>query len=419
MADSAIQVDDVSKRFRMYKERNQSLKAALMRGDAPASTSSGRCGDVSFDIPRGTYVRPDRRERIRQVDAAEVHRQDPASRTPARSSIDGSMAALLELGSGFHPELSGRENIYLNGSILGLRKTEIDAKLDDIIDFAGVRPVHRPAGEELLVRDVRPARVLGRDQRRPRHPAGRRGAGRRRRELPGQVHGEVRRLPPRRARPSCWSATRWARCARCAIEVAWLEHGELQASGDASDIVDSYVDGTHEHAVIEMADGSTQWGSGEARADQGRDCSTRNGRPATQRSHRRRAHLPAALRRDEADRAAGLRPRARDHRRRLGLGPPQPRRRVRSQTEIEGAGTVDLHIPALKLQAGTFDLHASIVDYTTTHTFDFRNGVIRFDVLSASPHESGGIAALGGKWSDPDQPPPMTVGGLRRSRRGA
>src|SRR6202044_222655 len=56
-----------------------------------------------------------------------------------RIVVDGSIAALLELGSGFHPELSGRDNVYLNGSILGLRKTEIDARFAGIVDFAGVR----------------------------------------------------------------------------------------------------------------------------------------------------------------------------------------------------------------------------------------------------------------------------------------
>ncbi len=58
--------------------------------------------------------------------------------TTGSIKIKGRVASLLEVGTGFHPELSGRENIYLNGSILGMRKSEIDRKLDEIVDFSGV-----------------------------------------------------------------------------------------------------------------------------------------------------------------------------------------------------------------------------------------------------------------------------------------
>ncbi len=58
--------------------------------------------------------------------------------TAGEIKIKGRIASLLEVGTGFHPELTGRENIYLNGAILGMRKKEITRKLDEIIDFSGV-----------------------------------------------------------------------------------------------------------------------------------------------------------------------------------------------------------------------------------------------------------------------------------------
>jgi ABC-type polysaccharide/polyol phosphate transport system ATPase subunit len=60
------------------------------------------------------------------------------SPTTGTIKIRGRVASLLEVGTGFHPELTGRENIYLNGSILGMRKKEIDRKFDEIVDFSGV-----------------------------------------------------------------------------------------------------------------------------------------------------------------------------------------------------------------------------------------------------------------------------------------
>ena len=59
--------------------------------------------------------------------------------TEGAITIDGRLSALIEVGSGFHPELTGRENVFLSGSILGMRRREIAAKLDSIIDFAGIR----------------------------------------------------------------------------------------------------------------------------------------------------------------------------------------------------------------------------------------------------------------------------------------
>ena len=58
--------------------------------------------------------------------------------TSGRAVMRGRVASLLEVGTGFHPELSGRENVYLNGAILGMKKAEIDQKFDEIVDFAGV-----------------------------------------------------------------------------------------------------------------------------------------------------------------------------------------------------------------------------------------------------------------------------------------
>jgi len=133
----AISVNSVSKRFRIYHERNQTLKAAVMRGRRLVHEDFWALTDVSFDIPVGsTYALigdngSGKSTLLKCV--AEILFPDKGTITR-----NGRMAALLEVGSGFHPELSGRENVYLNGSILGMSKKEIQSKFDSIVDFSGV-----------------------------------------------------------------------------------------------------------------------------------------------------------------------------------------------------------------------------------------------------------------------------------------
>jgi ABC-type polysaccharide/polyol phosphate transport system ATPase subunit len=135
--DAAVVVDGVSKRFRMYRERNQSIKAALLRGGRAKYDEFWALKDVSFEIPIGSTFGligengSGKSTLLKCV--AKILRPDKGS---VRTT--GTLTALLELGSGFHPELSGRENVYLNGSILGMSKSALDAKFDSIVDFAGI-----------------------------------------------------------------------------------------------------------------------------------------------------------------------------------------------------------------------------------------------------------------------------------------
>lgn len=137
MSTSAVRVDDVSKSFRMYKERNQTLKAAVMRGRRSVHEDFWALRDVSFDVPQGStfgLIGSNGSGKSTLLKClAKIYYPETGSIT-----ANGKVAALLEVGSGFHPELSGRENVYLNGSILGMSKKEITARFDEIVDFSGV-----------------------------------------------------------------------------------------------------------------------------------------------------------------------------------------------------------------------------------------------------------------------------------------
>jgi len=396
MADPAIRVENVSKTFRMYKERNQSLKAALMRRRRAAFEEFYALRNVSFDIPRGTTFGLIGENGSGKSTLLKCIANILVPDT-GRVIADGSMAALLELGSGFHPELSGRENVFLNGSILGLRKSQIEAKLDEIIDFAGVRqfidqPVKNYSSgmyvrlgfsvainvdpDILLVDEVLAVGDANFQDKCMEKFADFRNAGKTV-VLVSHAMGSMRSM---------------------CDEVAWLKHGELLGLGSSSDIVDAYVDESRDDEIIHMADGSTRYGSGEAQITKV-EILDQSGSPArrvrTGDAVTFRIHFEAknSIERPvfglALETVSGVYVWA--HHSRDGEFVPD---------QIKGTGSVDLRVPTLYLQAGNYDLHASIVDFTTTHIFDFRHGIIRFDVLASSPHESGGVASLGGRWGN-------------------
>ncbi len=132
-----ISIDGVSKRFRSYAGRAGSLKEAVTRGTRASSQEFWALRDVTFDIPDGSMFSlighngSGKSTLLRCI--AGIYQPTAGSITS-----HGRISALLELGSGFHPDLSGRENVYLNVSIIGLSRKEIDRVFDEIVEFAEV-----------------------------------------------------------------------------------------------------------------------------------------------------------------------------------------------------------------------------------------------------------------------------------------
>ena len=137
MSTGQVDIEGVGKKFRLYKERNQSLKSAVMRGRISVHKDFWAVRDVSFTVPAGStfgLIGSNGSGKSTLLKClARILVPDEGSIRP-----EGKVAALLEVGSGFHPELTGRENVFLNGSILGMSQREIRAKFDEIVDCACV-----------------------------------------------------------------------------------------------------------------------------------------------------------------------------------------------------------------------------------------------------------------------------------------
>ncbi|MGC3974426.1 MAG: polysaccharide ABC transporter ATP-binding protein [Nitrospira sp.] len=148
MGNVAISVDHLTKRYSLgLQARHDTLRdrlaAALSWGKQSRPDDAGKrrefcaLNDVSFDVKPGEVFGIIGHNGAGKSTLLKILSRITAP-TSGTADIYGRVGSLLEVGTGFHAELTGRENIYLNGSILGMRRAEITAKLEEIIDFAGV-----------------------------------------------------------------------------------------------------------------------------------------------------------------------------------------------------------------------------------------------------------------------------------------
>ena len=395
-SEPTISVQGVSKRFRLYHERNQSLKSTIMRWSRGTYEEFWALRDVTFEVQGGTtlgLIGENGSGKSTMLKClSRILRPDEGS-----ISIQGKPSALLELGAGFHPELSGRENVFLNGSILGLPQREIERRFDDIVAFAGLErfidtPVKNYSSgmyvrlgfsvainvdpDVLLVDEVL---AVGDEQFQRKcleRVSDMRAAGK---TIVVVTHslGTVRTL---------------------CDEAVWLDHGVLKAHGPAGAVADAYLSNVHLDSTAGPTDGGRRWGSGEVRLNRvelldERGHATdqiRTGDAVTFRLHystARRVSRPAfAL---SIFTIEGIQVTA-PHTQEAGVG----------VEAIEGEGTVDLRIDRALLLPGTYDVTVNCTDAEGAHTYDHRDRVIRFDVKPGTPHETmGGFVSMDGRWT--------------------
>ncbi|MEA3376021.1 MAG: ABC transporter ATP-binding protein, partial [Chloroflexota bacterium] len=152
MSDIAIRVENLSKKYRIgpAQQQHDTLRDALMAAVKSPIERLRRDGhedgrddeiwalkDVSFEVKRGEVLGIIGRNGAGKSTLLKILSRITQP-TDGRAVINGRVRSLLEVGTGFHPELTGRENIYLNGAILGMTRAEIERKYDEIVDFSGV-----------------------------------------------------------------------------------------------------------------------------------------------------------------------------------------------------------------------------------------------------------------------------------------
>lgn len=133
--ENAIEVRNVTKAFRIYKDKGNSLKERILFKERNAYEVRTVLKEISFDIKKGEAVGLIGHNGCGKSTTLKLLTKImyPDSGT---IEINGRVSSLLELGAGFHPDMSGRDNIYINASIFGLTRKEIDERLDDIIEFS-------------------------------------------------------------------------------------------------------------------------------------------------------------------------------------------------------------------------------------------------------------------------------------------
>jgi ABC-type polysaccharide/polyol phosphate transport system ATPase subunit len=403
MNTSVIEFETVHKRFTLRHDRPRSfreLAVSLVKHSSSRREELHVLRGISFVVREGDVLGI-----IGENGAGKstilnliAHIIEPTS---GRITTRGRVSTLLELGTGFHPDLTGRENIYLNGSILGFSKTEMDRKFDEIVEFSELErfidvPLrHYSAGmymrlgfsiavhvepEILLIDEVL---AVG-DQAFQRKCMDKINEFQ---ELGVSIIFVSHSLDA--VRGLCTKAI-------------WLDEGKIKSEGITDKVIDHYLDKVtvDEEARLkaqsEKGERGERWGTGEAEVTdvhfldaEGQERYVfETGEKMTARiKYRTKGRIDKPIFGVAIYRSDGLH-----------VNGPNTRLSGYDIEYIDGEGEIDYAVDALSLLGGTYQFTAAIHDYSGLHSYDHRHRAWEFLVRQGDVRERYGVLYLPSRW---------------------
>ena len=395
MAAAALTVDHLTKTFRLHSEKNNSLKMLIAGKKRNRYEEFTALRDVTFDVKEGevfgvigengsgksTLLKC--MAGILQPNAGSVH-------------VSKRMSALLELGAGFHPELSGRDNVFLNAAILGMARREIAGRFDEIVEFSGLESfIDSPVKTYSTGMYVRLAFAVAINV-----------------DPQLLIIDEILAVGDVTFQQKCLEkfvdfrnegrtivlVTHAMNSVKDMCDRAiWLTHGRITGEGDPAALVEAYTEmmlGDRNR----NEDGSVRRGSGEIQIERVElfvgASETPVKRFRTSDSIRLRLHYRAeksvpkpvfGFAIEHLGGATVTAPCTRD----VGLLP----------ASVSGEGYVEIAMDNVAMLPGTYDLHTSITDFNRQHEYDNLHLALRFDVMTGKPYETGGLVTMRPTWT--------------------
>jgi lipopolysaccharide transport system ATP-binding protein len=403
--EAAIEVRSVRKKFRVAQDRRTNVKEALVRrrGRGSRHRDFWAVDDVTITVPRGStygligHNGSGKSTLLKTI--AGIHLP-----TSGEVVAHGRVTALLEVGAGFHPELSGRENIYLNGAILGMTKKQIAAAMDDIIEFSGLADfIDTPVKVYSSGMYVRLGFAIAVNL-----------------EPEILIVDEIVAVGDEEFQRRCIDYLHDLRdrgttivvvshsldmIQRLCDRVAWLDHGHLVAEGPAQEVCEQYLASVNaaeeKHLAATAGRGDTssadREGTGAIRvtdvvtldAEGTPRALATSGEPLTLQVHYD-VHEPVT------DPIVFL-----DFFSETGVHLAGPNSWLGGLRlgEVSGPGVVEIHLDALPFLPGVYSISAAVASGTLETVYDRTPPTYRLRVRSTGKYEASGVFTLDGRWS--------------------